>query len=155
MQTKAYKLNQDFWSALYSDLILEMARRRIFLVNETQLDEAQQRWITKYFQKSTASYHSPADAWRHWRSSIPQRRIRLYHCWAEKRWTQPICADQIPTDHLPRFVMVPEQKANVIKTIILLDNIIRYCLESVFQSFSITTVSRATQWKWLVMPNTI
>jgi len=58
MQTKAYKLNQDF-DQLYSDLILEMARRRIFLVNETQLDEAQQRWITKYFQKEVLPHITP------------------------------------------------------------------------------------------------
>ena len=37
MQSKALKLNQDF-DNLYNELILEMARRRIFLVNETQLD---------------------------------------------------------------------------------------------------------------------
>lgn len=48
MQSKAFKLNEDF-EALYSDLIKEMARRRIFLVNENQLDENQQKWVIKYF----------------------------------------------------------------------------------------------------------
>ncbi|MDG4869625.1 hypothetical protein P8631_16705, partial [Guyparkeria sp. 1SP6A2] len=50
MQSKAFKLNQDF-DRLYSELIVEMARRRIFLVNETQLDPLQQKWISKYFHK--------------------------------------------------------------------------------------------------------
>ncbi len=42
---------------------------------------------------------------------------------------------EIPTDHLPRFVMVPEQKGKRRKTIILLDNIIRYCLDDIFRGF--------------------
>ena len=50
MQNKAFKLNQRF-DELYNDLILEMARRRIFLVNETQLNDAQKKWVKKYFKK--------------------------------------------------------------------------------------------------------
>ncbi|HCM1312074.1 TPA: RNA degradosome polyphosphate kinase, partial [Vibrio parahaemolyticus] len=42
MQAKALKLNEQF-DELYSELIREMARRRIFLVNEHQLDEAQEK----------------------------------------------------------------------------------------------------------------
>ncbi|MEF1216155.1 RNA degradosome polyphosphate kinase, partial [Vibrio alginolyticus] len=50
MQSKALKLNEQF-DELYSELIREMARRRIFLVNEQQLDESQQKWIAKYFRR--------------------------------------------------------------------------------------------------------
>ena len=48
MQTKALKLNERF-DELYSELIRDMARRRIFLVNEAQLTELQQIWIKQYF----------------------------------------------------------------------------------------------------------
>ena len=41
----------------------------------------------------------------------------------------------IPTNHLPRFIMVPEQKGKSRKTIILLDNIIRFCLDDIFKGF--------------------
>lgn len=60
MQSKALKLNQDF-DNLYNELILEMARRRIFLVNETQLDEIQLKWVKKYFHKEVlphVTYHA-------------------------------------------------------------------------------------------------
>ncbi|MBD0788382.1 polyphosphate kinase 1 [Vibrio sp. Y2-5] len=135
MQTKAYKLNQDF-DQLYSDLILEMARRRIFLVNETQLDEAQQRWITKYFQKEVLPHITPLlmrddiDVLQFLKDEYAYITVELKkgdHC--------QYALIEIPTDHLPRFVMVPEQKGKRRKTIILLDNIIRYCLESIFQGF--------------------
>ena len=42
---------------------------------------------------------------------------------------------EIPTDQLPRFVMLPEQKGKRRKTIILLDNIIRLCLDEIFRGF--------------------
>lgn len=58
MQSKAFKLNQDF-DNLYNELILEMARRRIFLVNETQLDENQQRWIANYFRDQVLPHITP------------------------------------------------------------------------------------------------
>lgn len=44
MQTKALKLNERF-DELYAELIRDMARRRIFLVNETQLNESQEKWV--------------------------------------------------------------------------------------------------------------
>jgi polyphosphate kinase len=135
MQTKAYKLNQDF-DQLYSDLILEMARRRIFLVNETQLDEAQQRWITKYFQKEVLPHITPLlmrddiDVLQFLKDEYAYITVEL-----KKGEHSQYALIEIPTDHLPRFVMVPEQKGKRRKTIILLDNIIRYCLESIFQGF--------------------
>ncbi|MEF1341235.1 RNA degradosome polyphosphate kinase, partial [Vibrio rotiferianus] len=58
MQTKALRLNEQF-DELYSELIREMARRRIFLVNENQLDDTQKRWITKYFRKEVMPHITP------------------------------------------------------------------------------------------------
>lgn len=135
MQTKAYKLNQDF-DQLYSDLILEMARRRIFLVNENQLDDTQQRWITKYFQKQVLPHITPLlmrddiDVLQFLKDEYAYITVEL-----KKGASSQYALIEIPTDHLPRFVMVPEQKGKRRKTIILLDNIIRYCLESIFQGF--------------------
>ncbi|MFV0447617.1 MAG: polyphosphate kinase 1 [Vibrio sp.] len=135
MQTKAYKLNQNF-DQLYSELILEMARRRIFLVNENQLDETQQRWITKYFQKEVLPHITPLlmrddiDVLQFLKDEYAYITVEL-----KKGESSQYALIEIPTDHLPRFVMVPEQKGKRRKTIILLDNIIRYCLESIFQGF--------------------
>ncbi|MCV5943116.1 RNA degradosome polyphosphate kinase, partial [Escherichia coli] len=58
MQSKALKLNEQF-DELYSELIREMARRRIFLVNEQQLDESQQKWIAKYFRREVMPHITP------------------------------------------------------------------------------------------------
>ncbi len=135
MQTKALKLNDQF-DELYGDLIREMARRRIFLVNETQLDDAQKRWITKYFRNDVMPHITPLlmkddiDVLQFLKDEYAYIVVDL-----KKGEQSQYALIEIPTDHLPRFVMVPEQKGKRRKTIILLDNIIRYCLDELFKGF--------------------
>ncbi|EPI8787708.1 polyphosphate kinase 1 [Vibrio parahaemolyticus] len=135
MQAKALKLNEQF-DELYSELIREMARRRIFLVNEHQLDEAQEKWITKYFRKEVMPHITPLlmkdeiDVLQFLKDEYAYIAVEL-----RKEDHSQYALIEIPTDHLPRFMMVPEQKGKRRKTIILLDNIIRYCLDELFKGF--------------------
>ncbi|WP_199436484.1 polyphosphate kinase 1 [Vibrio owensii] len=135
MQTKALRLNEQF-DELYGDLIREMARRRIFLVNENQLDDPQKRWITKYFRKQVMPHITPLlikddiDVLQFLKDEYAYITVDL-----RKDDHSQYALLEIPTDHLPRFVMVPEQKGKRRKTIILLDNIIRYCLDELFKGF--------------------
>ncbi|PFG46277.1 polyphosphate kinase [Vibrio sp. ES.051] len=135
MQSKALRLNERF-DELYSDLIREMARRRIFLVNEQQLDESQQKWITKYFRKKVMPHITPLlmkdeiDVLQFLKDEYAYIAVEL-----RKEDHYQYALIEIPTDHLPRFVMVPEPKGKRRKTIILLDNIIRHCLDELFKGF--------------------
>ncbi|MFH4464142.1 polyphosphate kinase 1 [Vibrio diabolicus] len=135
MQSKALKLNEQF-DELYSELIREMARRRIFLVNEQQLDESQQKWIAKYFGREVMPHITPLlmkdeiDVLQFLKDEYAYIAVEL-----RKEEHYQYALIEIPTDHLPRFVMVPEQKGKRRKTIILLDNIIRHCLDELFKGF--------------------
>ncbi|UPQ87431.1 polyphosphate kinase 1 [Vibrio sinaloensis] len=135
MQTKALKLNERF-DELYAELIREMARRRIFLVNETQLSEAQQKWVIKYFRREVLPHITPLlmrddiDVLEFLKDEYAYIAVELKH-----QQQNQYALIEIPTDHLPRFVTVPEQKGKRRKTIILLDNIIRYCLDELFSGF--------------------
>ncbi|USD50501.1 polyphosphate kinase 1 [Vibrio sp. SCSIO 43153] len=135
MQTKALRLNEQF-DELYSELIREMARRRIFLVNENQLDDTQKRWITKYFRKEVMPHITPLlikddiDVLQFLKDEYAYITVDL-----RKGDQSQYALIEIPTDHLPRFVMLPERKGKRRKTIILLDNIIRYCLDELFKGF--------------------
>ncbi|MFA0063544.1 polyphosphate kinase 1 [Vibrio breoganii] len=135
MQSKAMKLNLRF-DELYSELLLEMARRRIFLVNEAQPNETQQQWLKKFFRKQVLPHITPVvmhedinvldflkDEYAYLSVALVKDNVSQY------------ALLEIPTDHLPRFVMVPEQKGKRRKTIILLDNVIRYCLDDIFNGF--------------------
>jgi polyphosphate kinase len=135
MQTKALRLNERF-DELYAELIRDMARRRIFLVNETQLSETQQKWVRKYFRRQVLPHITPLmlrddiDVLQFLKDEYAYIAVEL-----EQEQTNQYALIEIPTDHLPRFVMVPEQKGKRRKTIILLDNIIRYCLDELFSGF--------------------
>ncbi|GAB7219328.1 polyphosphate kinase 1 [Vibrio comitans] len=135
MQIKAMKLNQRF-DELYNELLLEMARSRIFLVNEAQVNETQQQWLRKFFRKQVLPHITPVvmhedinvldflkDEYAYLSVALVKNNVSQY------------ALLEIPTDHLPRFVMVPEQKGKRRKTIILLDNVIRYCLDDIFNGF--------------------
>ncbi|KLN62791.1 polyphosphate kinase 1 [Vibrio sp. VPAP30] len=135
MQTKALKLNERF-DELYAELIRDMARRRIFLVNETQLSETQQKWVRKYFRKEVLPHITPLmmrddiDVLQFLKDEYAYIAVEL-----KTEQHNQYALIEIPTDHLPRFVMVPEQKGKRRKTIILLDNIIRHCLDELFSGF--------------------
>ncbi|OLQ89398.1 RNA degradosome polyphosphate kinase [Vibrio ponticus] len=135
MQSKALKLNEHF-DDLYQELIREMARHRIFLVNEHQLSDTQKGWIQKYFRRQVLPHMSPVLLTQEINLLQFLKDEYAYIAVELKRdeHTQYVLLE-IPTDHLPRFVMVPEQKGKRRKTIILLDNIIRYCLDDLFRGF--------------------
>lgn len=135
MQTKALRLNERF-DELYAELIRDMARHRIFLVNETQLNETQQNWVKKYFRKQVLPHITPLmmrddiDVLQFLKDEYAYIAVNL-----RSSEQSQYALIEVPTDHLPRFVMVPEQKRKHRKTIILLDNIIRYCLDELFSGF--------------------
>ncbi|MGO1297652.1 MAG: polyphosphate kinase 1 [Vibrio sp.] len=135
MQNKAYKLSQEF-DDLYNDLILEMARRRIFLVNETQLDDYQKVWLADYFRDHVLPHITPLlmdddiDVLQFLKDEYAYIAIDL-----KKSQQSKYALVEIPTDHLPRFIQLPEAKGKRRKTIILLDNIIRFCLDDIFRGF--------------------
>lgn len=138
MQVKAAQLEKNFGD-LYNELLLEMARRRIFLVNETQLSDIQQKWIKQYFRKEVLPHLTPLlmtediDVLQFLKDEYAYLSVEIKK---SKKSDKPQYALlEIPTDQLPRFVMLPEQKGKRRKTIILLDNIIRYCLDDIFHGF--------------------
>lgn len=135
MQKKAQKLMRHF-DELYSDILLELARRRIFLVNETQLSDTQERWVQRFFNREVKPHLTPL---------LLTEDINLLEFLKDEYAylsVELIKGDEIkyaffeiPTDHLPRFVRVPEAKGKGRKTLIFLDNIIRFCLDDLFKGF--------------------
>lgn len=135
MQNRATKLNQYF-DDVYSELLIEMARRRIFLVNENQLSDAQLDWVKSYFKQKVLPNVTPL---------LVTEKFDMLHSLKDehayiavelrKDQESQYALLEIPTDNMPRFVIVPESKGDRKKTIILLDNIIRACLDDIFSGF--------------------
>jgi polyphosphate kinase len=132
IEYKFRQLERDFEN-LYSDLLLEMARRQIFLINEDQITESQSIWVRQYFRQNILPHISPIlltddtnllgflkDEYSYLVVEMTQKNKLQY------------ALIEIPTDHLTRFLLLPETKGKRKKTLMLLDNIIRHCLDEIF-----------------------
>ncbi|KES18920.1 Polyphosphate kinase [Gilliamella apicola SCGC AB-598-I20] len=132
---KVIQLELQF-DQLYNELLLEMARNQIFLINERQLTTYQETWIKNYYKQNLRQYITPILLDSH--TELIQF-LKDDHAYLA---VEIICKDKIsyallelPTDNAPRFVLLPSEVSTKNKSIIFLDNILRYCLADIFEVF--------------------
>ena len=133
IEQKMRSLEESFEN-IYNDLLFEMARRHIFLVNEEQIEESQAIWLRKYFRQQILPHISPILLNEH---TPLLDFLKDEYSYLTIELCKGNCISyaliEIPTDQLPRFLLLPEAKGKRRKTLILLDNIIRHCLSDIFQ----------------------
>ncbi|WP_420022060.1 polyphosphate kinase 1 [Candidatus Pantoea edessiphila] len=135
IQKQIIKSDQKF-NTIYYDLITEMAHNKIFLIKETQLSYNQQIWLRKYFKYKLSQHIIPIiinteidltkflkDDYTYLVVEIICKNINFY------------ALLEIPSDKLPRFITIPAEPSSKHKHIIILDNILRYCLNDIFKGF--------------------
>ncbi|VFP86314.1 polyphosphate kinase 1 [Candidatus Erwinia haradaeae] len=118
---------------LYNDLLLEMARNEIFLINERQLAENQKTWLRNYFKYKLRQHITPilinhdSDLMRFLKDNYTYLSVEIIYG-AEIKYA----LIEIPSDKVPRFIHLPSALPCRRKPMILLDNVLRYCLEDIF-----------------------
>ncbi|WP_445374970.1 polyphosphate kinase 1 [Photorhabdus tasmaniensis] len=135
IQSKVAKTDQEF-DVLYNELLLEMARNQIFLINERQISPNQQIWLRQYFRQHLRPHITPIlinpetnlveflkDDYTYLAVEIVRGQNIQY------------ALLEIPSDKVPRFVNLPPEMPRRRKSMILLDNILRYCLDEIFKGF--------------------
>ncbi|WP_225639557.1 polyphosphate kinase 1 [Candidatus Profftia sp. (ex Adelges kitamiensis)] len=135
IQNKILKKNKDF-DYLYNELLLEMARNKIFLINERQLSKNQQVWLRQYFKNYLRQYITPImiNNETNLVSFIKDDHTYL---------TVEIISSnhikyallEIPSNRVKHFISIPPKTPYQHKPIILVDNILRYCLNDIFKGF--------------------
>ncbi|MCO6560903.1 MAG: polyphosphate kinase 1 [Gilliamella sp.] len=132
---KVIQLELQF-DQLYNELLLEMARNQIFLINERQLSTYQETWIKNYYKQNLRQYITPILLDSH--TELIQF-LKDDHAYLA---VEIICEDktnyallELPTDNISRFVLLPSEISTKNKSIIFLDNILRYCLPDIFKVF--------------------
>ncbi|OXS17154.1 polyphosphate kinase 1 [Zobellella denitrificans] len=135
IQQKVIGLANTF-DEVYKELIVTLARQNIFLLNENQLSPEQEAWVKRYFDNEVRAYLSPIIL----RAEIdPVRFLKdeyTYLCVGMVKGEERHYAlVEIPTDVLPRFVVLPPGKSRRKKSILIMDNVIRLCLNDLFAGF--------------------
>lgn len=135
IQERVLKADLEF-DNLYNELLLEMARNQIFLVNERQLSINQQNWLRNYFKHFLRPYITPILI-NHDTDLVQFLKDDYTYLAVEIITNNNIgyALLEIPSDKVPRFVNLPPEAPRRRKPMILLDNILRFCLDDIFNGF--------------------
>lgn len=135
IESKVAKLDQEF-DSLYNELLLEMARNQIFLINERQISPNQQIWLRQFFRQQLRQHITPilitpeTDLVEFLKDNYTYLAVEII-----KGQNIQYALLEIPAGKQPRFVHLPPEMPKRRKSMILLDNILRYCLDEIFKGF--------------------
>lgn len=144
IQQAVLRLHTRF-ERVYVENLRELARRKIYVVNETQLDERQMQYVRAFFTSNIQQDLMPIvldDV-----SPVPELSDASFYlairlC-AERQTRYALL--EVPTAKLGRFIRIPPQKGRRGKVLIATENIIRACLGEVFRGiFSLDSVEGYT-----------
>lgn len=145
MINKQVAESQKKFAQTYSDVLSEMEKHNIYIINEKQLDKKQKEFCHNYFSTVVSPQLVPLVL----RKSTPSPFLRdnnIYHAikmTSAKSGNSRYAIIQIPVNtSCPRFVVLPSAEGR--SDIIFLDDIIRLCLEDIFFMFNYKEISAYT-----------
>ncbi|MGL5320838.1 MAG: polyphosphate kinase 1, partial [Aeromonas veronii] len=136
IQQKVMALGEAFDNT-YKELLIALARHNIFLVNENQLSDAIQKWVRVFFKEKVLRHIIPILLNKEVNPVKFLKDEYTYLAIEMKKNGQVIqyALVEVPTDDLPRFFQLPPEGTRRKKQIIILDNVIRFCLDEIFKGF--------------------
>jgi polyphosphate kinase len=125
---------------IYERICRELADENIFFVDEEELTEEQGTYVRQYFQESVRQYLFPImlDRFRNF-SNLQDNSIYLVIDLTHKQSpsAENLALIEIPTKHVPRFLVLPPS-ADKKNLVMYLDDVIRYCLADIFSIYGFT-----------------
>ena len=132
---------QDSFDESYQNILLELELHGIFILNEKQLNPSQGEFVRQYFREQVQPALVPI-LLDH-ASQFPYLRDRgIYFVieMSKKGGKVRHALVEIPADVVSRFLVLPNDN----KYVVLLDDVIRYCLEDLFFNFEYDKISAYT-----------
>lgn len=121
---------------IYQDIRKELERHKIFIVNETRLSESQQRFVQDYFRREVRPNLIPLmidqmDKFPRLKDHAIYLAVHLSSRAEPHKVKYALI--ELPADSVDRFIVLPQSDDR--KYIIMLDDVIRFGLEEMFQIF--------------------
>ena len=136
---------EKLFTRTFQNIVKELVKQKIHLVNEKQLDEEQGRFVKQFYQDQLRQHLFPImlDNFQKL-TSIKDGSIYLA---IELRCSKEELADsyalvKVPTKSVSRFLILPQKEDH--HYIMLLDDVIRFCLEDIFAIFGYDTFNAYT-----------
>ena len=136
--------NRTF-EACYKSIRQELRGHQVDIINERKLNAEQQSYVREYFYEKVRPALVPLML--NQLSSFPALKDAAIYfavkiCLTKKSHAPLYSLVEIPTGTLPRFVLVPSDKKS--KVIILLEDIIRFCLRELYPALDIESIEAYT-----------
>ncbi len=133
---KAVIAQQEKFERTYQNIIRDLKKHNISIVNEKQLTPIQGAFVKDYFREKVKSSLFPimlenTPAFPYLKDRLGYLIIKLGRNDISKKSKYAIV--EVPTDNISRFLVLPKDKDK--SFIMLLDDVIRFCLDDVFQNF--------------------
>jgi polyphosphate kinase len=132
---------QEKFDKLYAEIVNELKKESIFILDETKLNRVQQEFVRDYFIKTVSTYIIPimidtSPKFPYLKDRMSYLAIRIIKKKKEDKTKYSLI--EVPTDVLPRFIVLPSSENK--KCIIFLEDIIRFCLKDIFSVFSYDSI---------------
>ena len=127
------------FEAVYAEIVQELKQHKVFLISETQLTKTQGDFVKNYFNEYVRPALVPimlnqVAKFPYLKGKAIYLAIKLSK--ADNTKLVQYALIEVPTEVVDRFLVLPS--ASQQKHIILLDDIIRYCLPDIFAQFDFT-----------------
>jgi polyphosphate kinase len=131
---------QKEFERIWKEILRELKKENIHLLNEKKLNTSQKKFVQDYFNEEVRSYIIPLMIESlHDFPILNDKSIYLACTLSKKDKTisQRFALVSVPVRHLPRFIILPSK--NNEQYVILLEDVIRFCLPTIFSFFGYDT----------------
>jgi polyphosphate kinase len=127
---------QEIFESTYKNILEELEKHQVFILNEKQLNEQQGAFVKEYFNQVVRPALVPVMLDKN--STFPYLKEKTTHLLVKlvkntKTKHTKYALLEVPAADLSRFLLIPSNGKE--KYIILLDDVIRYCLSDIFYIF--------------------
>jgi polyphosphate kinase len=132
LQRRVIEQQQRF-EEIYQELLHELAKENVFIINEKQLSNDQKEFVTDYFHNEVVSMLFPImvdenKPFPYMKDKSGYLFVRLIS--TSEKQKNKYALIEIPSRVTSRFIILPQEKNK--KYIILLDDVIRYNVNEIF-----------------------
>jgi len=133
------KVQQKEFQRIYNSVIQELAEQNIFVINDTELTDEQGKFVEQYFREHVRPSLFPIILSNLKATALRDRSLYLAVVLQVKGKPslEKYALVEVPVNTLSRFLILPSE--NEKRYIILLDDVIRYCLNEIFSVFGFNT----------------
>jgi polyphosphate kinase len=126
---------------IYQELLKELAKNDVYLINEKQLSSQQQQYVHDYFIKEVMPTLFPIMIDDN--KPFPYMKDKASYLYLKMEWINDLKKNkyaliEIPSRVISRFIILPDQGSK--KYVIMLDDVIRYNTDLIFEVFGYRTV---------------